>query len=133
MNCKFFGVVLCAMLIVLCSSAHAQQAKKVPRIGWVTGSSLASNAHRIEAFRGGLRELGYIEGTNIAVEFHGANSNPDRLRAIIAELTQFSGSQEETSQVRTEKKSPNWPSRAASQRFMSRQHLSKPAGSCHMA
>ena len=87
MNCKFFGVVLCAMLIVLCSSAHAQQAKKVPRIGWVTGSSLASNAHRIEAFRGGLRELGYIEGTNIAVEFRGANSNPDRLRAIIAELT----------------------------------------------
>src|SRR5262245_15516273 len=68
-------------------AVQAQQLRKIPRIGWVTGSSLGSNAHRIEAFRGGLRELGHIEGTNIAVEWRGANSNPDRLRAIVAELT----------------------------------------------
>src|SRR5262245_32949452 len=81
------GLVVSAVLFALCVSAEAQQPKKVPRIGWVTASPLASNAHRIEAFRGGLRELGYIEGTNITVEFRGANSNPDRLRAIIDELT----------------------------------------------
>ena len=80
--------VFCALVLALgFPAAAAQQLAKIPRIGWITGASLASNIRRIEAFRGGLRELGYIEGKNIAIEWRGADSNPDRLRAIIAELT----------------------------------------------
>ena len=61
---------LCAMLFVVYSSARAQQPKKVPRIGYVTGSGGANNpGPDIEAFQQGLRDLGYIERKNILVEY----------------------------------------------------------------
>ena len=66
--------------------AEAQQSKKVRRIAWLTGSTLSSNTHRIEAFRQGLRDLGYVEGTNILIEWQGADGNPDRQRVLVAEL-----------------------------------------------
>jgi putative tryptophan/tyrosine transport system substrate-binding protein len=81
------SILLIIAVVVMGAIAKAQQPAKIPRIGWITGASLASNTRRIEAFRGGLRELGYIEGKNIAIEWRGADSNPDRLRSIIAELT----------------------------------------------
>jgi putative tryptophan/tyrosine transport system substrate-binding protein len=81
--------VLCASLLALSHSAEAQQPGKVPRIAWITGSSLASNAHRIEAFRQGLRELGYIEGKNILVEWRGADGNRDRQRVLVTELVRL--------------------------------------------
>jgi len=57
------------MLFALCVSAGAQQAKKVPRIGLLVPSSASANSTRREAFLQGLRDLGYVEGKNIAIEY----------------------------------------------------------------
>ena len=81
-----FYLALGVMLFALCLPAEAQQPKKVPRIAWLTGSTLSSNAHRIEAFRQGLRDLGYVEGKNILIEWRGADGNPDRQPVLVAEL-----------------------------------------------
>jgi putative tryptophan/tyrosine transport system substrate-binding protein len=51
--------------------------------------SLSSNTHRTEAFRQGLRELGYVEGKNIVIEWRGADGNRDRQRALAAELVRL--------------------------------------------
>jgi ABC-type uncharacterized transport system substrate-binding protein len=64
---------LCALLLALCASAEAQQPTKVPRIGYLTGPSLSTSSARIEAFRQGLRELGYVEGKNIVIEYRYAD------------------------------------------------------------
>jgi len=61
-------LALCAVLFALCPSVEAQQPKKVPRIGVLYSGSPSSNAASREALRQGLRDLGYIEGQNIAVE-----------------------------------------------------------------
>ncbi len=74
------------LISALSQPAEAQQPTKIPRIGWITGASLSSTAPRIEAFRQGLRELGYMEGKNIFIEWRAADSNPDRQRALVAEL-----------------------------------------------
>ena len=89
MNKKITVLTLCAMLFALCFSAEAQQPTKVPRIAWLTGSTLSSNAHRTEAFRQGLRELGYVEGKNIVIEWRGADGNPDHQPALVAELVRL--------------------------------------------
>ena len=72
MKKKITVLTLCAMLFALCSSAEAQQPTKIPRIGYLTGTSLSTNPARIEAFRQGLRELGYVEGKNIVIEWRSA-------------------------------------------------------------
>jgi len=71
MKNKITFLALCAMLFALCISAEAQQPTKIPRIGYQTGSlGTATNPDpTTHAFRQRLRELGYIEGKNIAVEF----------------------------------------------------------------
>jgi len=84
-NSKFL-LVLYALLFALCGSADAQQPVKIPRIGFLFVSSLSSNSDRAEAFRQGLRELGYVEGKNIIVEWRSADGKPDRLPAIASEL-----------------------------------------------
>ena len=66
--------------------AEAQQAKKIPRIGLLRSASSAERAPYIEAFRQGLRELGYIEGKNIALEIRGGEASPDRVSDLAAEL-----------------------------------------------
>ena len=66
MTKKFFGLTVCAMLFALCVFAEAQQPRKVPRIGYLTVASPISD--RREAFRQGLRELGYVEGKNIVID-----------------------------------------------------------------
>jgi len=77
---------LCAMLLVLGFPADAQQPAKVPRIGYLVGASLSTNAARIEAFRHGLRELSYVEGKNIIIDWRSAEGKFDRLPALAAEL-----------------------------------------------
>ena len=62
-------LTLCAMLFALGYSASAQQPKKVPRIGYLGANFPSTNPARIEAFRQGLRELGYVEGKNIVIEW----------------------------------------------------------------
>jgi ABC-type uncharacterized transport system substrate-binding protein len=77
-------LTLCAMLFALCSSAEAQQPTKVPRIGFISVRSGIES--REEAFRQGLRELGYVEGENIAIEWRFAKGNADRLPDLATEL-----------------------------------------------
>jgi hypothetical protein len=69
MKKKIPVLTLSAMLFALCLRAEAQQPKKIPRIGYLGGVSPSANSARIEAFRRGLRELGYIEGKNIVIEW----------------------------------------------------------------
>ena len=66
-------------------AAEAQQAAKVPRIGWLA-TNLAANPHLREAFRQGLRDLGYVEGRNVVIEYRDADGKLDRLPALAAEL-----------------------------------------------
>jgi putative ABC transport system substrate-binding protein len=89
MNRKITVLTLCALLLALCSSADAQRPTKDPRIGYLTGASLSANAARIEAFRQGLRELGYVEGKNIVIEYRYAEEKQDRLSALAAELVRL--------------------------------------------
>jgi putative ABC transport system substrate-binding protein len=69
MKLSIIRLTLCAMLFALCSSAEAQQPKKVPRIGFLSAGDAARQSIPSEAIRLALRELGYIEGQNIAIEY----------------------------------------------------------------
>ena len=75
MKKKITVLTLCAMLFALCSSAQAQQPTKISRIGWLAIASQSAESARIEAFRKGLRELGYVEGKNIVIEWRFADGN----------------------------------------------------------
>jgi ABC-type uncharacterized transport system substrate-binding protein len=86
---KITGLTIGAMLFVLCSSAQAQQAGKIPRIGYLSGTSASVNSARIEAFRQGLRELGYVEGKNIVIEWRYAEGKLDHLPSLAAELVRL--------------------------------------------
>src|SRR5262249_46175680 len=89
MKRKITVLTLCALLLVLCVSAQAQQIGKVHRIGFLVASSASFYSSRIEAFRKGLRELGYVEGKNIAIEYRFAEGKEDRLRELAAELVRL--------------------------------------------
>jgi putative ABC transport system substrate-binding protein len=84
---KLGSFVLCAMLFALCLPAEAQQPTKVPRIGYLA-SGAAANEHsaRADAFRQGLRDLGYVEGKNIAFEYRRAEGKLVQLPDLAAEL-----------------------------------------------
>jgi putative tryptophan/tyrosine transport system substrate-binding protein len=86
---RIICIALCAMLLALCVSAEAQQAKKIPRIGFLSGGSPSTNAASREVFRQGLRELDYIEGQNITIEYRNADGKFDRLPALAAELVRL--------------------------------------------
>ncbi len=85
MGKKVIGFALSTLLLALSLSAEAQQPAKIPRIGFLLGSSPGSDP-RVEAFRQGLRELGHVEGKNIAVEYRFAEGQEDRLTKLVAEL-----------------------------------------------
>jgi putative ABC transport system substrate-binding protein len=86
-NLKWVGIAALAVAFVMCAAAaQAQQPTKVPRIGYLSGSPPFSIAERIEAFRQGLRELGYMEGKNIVIEWRSAEGKRDRLPALATEL-----------------------------------------------
>src|SRR5437867_12905571 len=77
-----------ALLFALCFPAEAQQAKKVHRIGVLSPSSPGPSP-LLDAFRQGLRELGYVEGQNIAVEYRFAEANPEPLSDLAGELVRL--------------------------------------------
>ena len=89
MKKKIRVLTFCAMLLAHYSTSEAQQATKIPRIGYLTGATRDGQAARIEAFRQGLRELGYVEGKNIVVEYRYAEGNLDRLPGLAAELVRL--------------------------------------------
>ena len=73
-----FAIFLVAVPLAIGVIAEAQQPKKVPQIGYLTGGATPdaqSTRIRIEAFREGLRELGYVEGKNIVIEYRSAEEN----------------------------------------------------------
>jgi putative tryptophan/tyrosine transport system substrate-binding protein len=86
MNRKIFGFALGAMLLALSVTADAQQLKKVPRIGFLT---LVPSPSAREVFQQGLRDLGYVEGQNIVIEYRHATGRAERLPELAAELVRF--------------------------------------------
>jgi putative ABC transport system substrate-binding protein len=70
-------------------SVGAQQPKTVPRIGYLAGGDATSAGPPVDAFRQGLRELGYVEGKSILVEYRYAEGKPDRAPRLVAELVQL--------------------------------------------
>src|SRR5262245_3463653 len=89
MRKKITFLTLAAMLFALNYSASAQQPKKIPRIGYLSPSSAATDSTRSEAIRLALRELGYIEGQNIAIEYRYAEGKRDRFPELAAELVRL--------------------------------------------
>jgi putative ABC transport system substrate-binding protein len=84
-----FNVALCGVILSFCVSVHAQQTKKVPRIGYVRFDVERTSGTNVEAFRDELRDLGYVEGTNIVIEYRSADGKPDRIPNLIAELAKL--------------------------------------------
>ena len=89
MKKKITTLVFGAMLLVLSFSAQAQQAVKVQRIGFLGATSPSVESTRVEAFRQGLRELGYVEGKNVVIEWRSSEGKEDRLPALAAELVRL--------------------------------------------
>jgi len=88
---RAFLLTLAVGLATMPPAAEAQQAGKVPRIGFLSPSSPSDprNQRRLEAFRQGLRELGYVEGRNIALEVRWAEGKFERLPDLAAELVRL--------------------------------------------
>ena len=89
---SWWSVVSCCFVLygyALCISAEAQQPKKVPRIGYLSSGDPASESARAEGIRLGLRELGYIEGQNIAIEYRYAERKQDRSSDLAADLVRL--------------------------------------------
>src|SRR5262249_48384558 len=86
MKRKITVLTLCAMLLALCLPAEAQQTKKVARIGYLSALDPVSESTRVEGIRSALRERGYIEGQNIAIEYRYAEGKRDRLPELAVEL-----------------------------------------------
>src|SRR5215475_8427272 len=87
-NSMFRRIVICLPLtLLLLTVADAQQPKKVPvRIGYLSSFEPASDSARAEEIRLALRELGYIEGQNISLEYRYAEGKVDRLPDLAADL-----------------------------------------------
>jgi ABC-type uncharacterized transport system substrate-binding protein len=79
----------CPLLLAPCCSAQAQQLSKVPRIGYLAAGSALSAHSRIEAFRQGLRALGYVEGKNIVIEYRNAAGKLDQVPRNAVELVRL--------------------------------------------
>ena len=86
MSTRLFGLVLATILLATLHSAQAQQAKKVPRIGLLFTGESSQPSPNVEAFRQGLRTLGYVEGKTIALEYRFAEGKLERLPQLAQEL-----------------------------------------------
>jgi putative tryptophan/tyrosine transport system substrate-binding protein len=80
------GLALGSILLALGLPAQAQQPRKISRIGYLSSGDPVSRGYRIEAFRQGLKELGYTEGKNIIIEYRFAEARSDRLPELAREL-----------------------------------------------
>jgi putative ABC transport system substrate-binding protein len=89
MSQRVLVLVLSPLLFALCLPVEAQQPRKIPRIGFLSATSPSTISARIEAFRQGLRELGYVESKNIVVEYRYAEGKLERLSEFAAELVRL--------------------------------------------
>ena len=83
---SFLVGLLTTFLLTIAPPAEAQQSKKVHRIGFLGASSSSAISGRLDAFRQGLRERGYVEGKNIVIEYRYAEGKLDRMPTLAAEL-----------------------------------------------
>ena len=83
------GLLLIGFILANIHFAEAQQSAKIPRIGYLTIASLSSNMARVEAFRQGLREHGYIEGKNIVIEWGSGEGKLERQGELTSELVRL--------------------------------------------
>jgi putative tryptophan/tyrosine transport system substrate-binding protein len=94
-NPQFLGLVcamvfaLCSLLLAPCSAVDAQQAGKVPRIGYLDNSTASGSKSLLEVFRQELSKLGWIEGKNIAIEYRFAEQKNERLPELAADLVRL--------------------------------------------
>jgi ABC-type uncharacterized transport system substrate-binding protein len=88
MNKKLFWIVM-LFLLSAGTFSEAQQPKKIPRIGYLSPLEPAGESTRSEGVRLALRELGYVEGQNIAIEYRYAEGKLDRLPELAAELVRL--------------------------------------------
>jgi len=86
MSTTVYRLALCAMLLALSSSAAGQQPKKLPRIGYLDAFSSAGTAERVGSFVQGLRDLGWVDGQNLSIEYRYADGKPERLAELAADL-----------------------------------------------
>ncbi len=77
---------LATFFLTTASLAEAQQTGKIPRIGVLVSLSRSTAAQRVETLKNGLRELGYVEGKNLIIEYRYAEGKPDTLPALVNEL-----------------------------------------------
>ena len=89
MRNKVFLFLLAAALLTYLGLAQAQQPKKVPLIGYFSSTDPATESARAETIRLALRERGYIEGQNIAIEYRYTEGKRDRLHELAAELVRL--------------------------------------------
>ena len=89
-NPKWVGIFAIVLTFAMCGvAALAQQPAKIPRIGFLAVAPLFTLTQRTEAFLQGLRELGYVEGKNIVIQWRSAEGNSDRVPKLAAELVQL--------------------------------------------
>lgn len=86
MSAMLWRFLLCALLFATGPVALAQQPKKMPRIGYLAAVSAGADAPRLEAFRRGLRELGYLEGQNVVIEYRHESLDFERLPGLATDL-----------------------------------------------
>jgi ABC-type uncharacterized transport system substrate-binding protein len=86
---RLSSVLIAVLMLAVAVIVEAQQAKKVPRIGYLSNTDRAGESSRAEAIRLGLRELGYIEGQNIAIEYRYSEGKRDRAPELAAELVRL--------------------------------------------
>src|SRR5215475_6538000 len=91
MWCRTLGCIVTLILRLLTAplAAETQPRAHIPRIGWLGGTSPAVNPAVLEAFRSGLRELGWVEGQNVVIEYRWAEGRFDRLPDLDAELVRL--------------------------------------------
>src|SRR6478672_11203949 len=79
-------LLVCCLQLALIGVAAAQPTRKVARIGYLAAVSATADAPRLESFRKELRELGYVEGQNLLIDYRHLDRDFDRLPALAAEL-----------------------------------------------
>jgi len=83
------SILVAAMLLTVAVVTEAQQGAKTPRIGMLLANSVSASTTRVQAMQQGLRELGYVEGKNISIEYRYANGKLEPLGELVAELVRL--------------------------------------------